>query len=251
LIRDNLHVLVVGPVFGALWVGYYAWGFQLCAIASQAFVQISARVSLSVTAREMNFSKRWSTISQQIALLTGATAPILAAMILSMPTLDHYFFAGKWKVALTMLPLLCARMIPGIACTPVGTLLLIERGAAKYTMALWFWTGAELIAAYLAVKTLGPTGLAVSYSVTAWLGVFLLLKGFGVTSPSLFGQVCWTIFRRPGLWVSLAAVACYLGWVGLTDKPLGTLFVTSSLLVVIGAYLIDPSFRSVVRPGRS
>ena len=247
LIRDNLHVIVVGPFYGTLWVGYYAWGLQLCGIASQVFVQIAARVSLSVTARSLDFSSRWAIISQQIALLTAATAPVLAALILSAATLDHYFFAGKWQLALTMLPLLCARMIPGVASTPIGTLLLVERGAAKYAIALWLWTAFEGAAAYLAVKTLGPTGLAVSYSFTAWFGVYLLLSQFRTGSFALLKKVCSTIFGRPGLWVSVAAVTIYLSWVHWVGKPVGILLVGASLFVVIGAYLVDPSFWSVLR----
>jgi PST family polysaccharide transporter len=246
LIRDNLHLIIVGPLFGALWVGYYAWGLQLCAIASQVFVQISARVSLSVTAKAANFSKRWSTIAQQISLLTAATAPILVAMMLIAPTLDHYFFADKWHRALTLLPLLFARMIPGIACTPIGALLLVERGANIYARALWLWTMIELAAAYLAVKMLGPTGLAVSYSATAWIGVFFLLSGFGIDSFSLLLQVCSIIFRRPALWVSVGVAAACLSWIYLSGQPLGLGLVTCGLLCVVGAYLVDSSFRAAL-----
>jgi O-antigen/teichoic acid export membrane protein len=241
LIRDNLHVIIVGPLFGALWVGYYAWGLQLCTISSQVFVQISARVSLSVTAKATNFSNRWPTITQQISLLTAATAPILVAVMLVAPALDHYFFTDKWRIALTMLPLLCARMIPGIACTPLGTLLLVERGAVKYARALWLWTGVEFAAAYLAVKMLGATGLAVSYAVTAWLGVLFLVKGFGGASFSRFREVCSIIFVRPALWVSVAVAVTFLGWVHLSGQSLGLGFAICGLFCVAGAYLLDSS----------
>jgi O-antigen/teichoic acid export membrane protein len=247
MVRDNMHVLVVGPLFGSLWVGYYAWGLQLCAISSQVFVQISARVSLSVTAKEMNFPDRWATITQQIALLTAATAPILVAVLVVAPTLDHYLFADKWKMALILLPLLCARMLPGIACTPVGTLLLVERGATGYAIALCWWTGAELAIGCLSASILGPKGLAVSYSVTAWLGVYLLLRGLGVKSRSLFWEVCGAIFRRPGLWLSIAAGVTYFCWFNPADPRGAAISVIGGILLVIGAYLVDPGFRSMLR----
>jgi O-antigen/teichoic acid export membrane protein len=242
LIRDNLHVIVVGPLYGTLWVGYYAWGLQLCTIASQVFVQIAARVSLSVTARALDFPSRWAIITQQIALLTAATAPILAALVLSAATVDYYFFAGKWQPALAILPFLCARMIPGIASTPVGTLLLVERGSARYARALWLWTGFELAVGYTAVKLLGPLGLAVSYSVAAWFGVRLLLREFRSHSLSLFWKVCSTILTRPGLWLSVVAVVIYLVWIRWSGKSVGALFVGLSVFLVIGAYLVDPGF---------
>ena len=50
-LRDSLHVVVVGPLFGQAWVGYYGWCLQLALITSQTFVQISARVSVPVFAQ--------------------------------------------------------------------------------------------------------------------------------------------------------------------------------------------------------
>jgi O-antigen/teichoic acid export membrane protein len=247
VVRDNLHVIVVGPLYGSLWVGYYAWGLQLCTISSQVFVQISARVSLSVIAKAMPFSDRWTIITQQIALLTAATAPILVAVTLIAPALDHYFFAGKWQIALGLLPMLCARMLPGIACTPVGTLLLVEKGASTFATRLWFWTGAELAMGYVATKIFGPTGLAASYAVTAWFGVFLLAKGLDVPSRSLFWEVSWTIFRRPGLWFAVACGTAYFSLVSPTDPRVWIISVTGGILLVIAAYAIDPISRSMLR----
>jgi O-antigen/teichoic acid export membrane protein len=250
LIRDNAHVIVVGPLFGAVWVGYYAWGFQLCTIASQAFVQISARVSLPVTAQAARFFDRWPTITLQVALLTAATTPILTILLLISPVLDHWLFADKWRIALTILPFFCGRMIPGIACTPVGTLLLVEKGAARYAGALWVWSAIELMAAYAAVALIGPGGMAMSYALTAWIGLFVLLQAFGRPSAALFGEVCGIIVRRPALWV-FSAIACadlYLrnAW----DRALPPSAVIGAIAISLATYLLDPVVRSAVRPTR-
>jgi O-antigen/teichoic acid export membrane protein len=247
LIRDNAHVIIVGPLFGALWVGYYAWGYQLCTIASQAFVQISARVSLPVTAQASNFANRWTTITTQIALLTVATAPILAAVLLMTPTLDHNLFADKWSVALTMLPLFCARMIAGIAITPVGILLLVEKGAKRFAGALWIWTAIELLGAYVALKALGPTGMALSYAVTAWVGIIVVLKFLGDLSVYKFREICSIIMRRPAIWVLALVGATYHYQRWAFNEFLPASIVVCGIVLCMGTLVIDPIVRSSLR----
>jgi O-antigen/teichoic acid export membrane protein len=247
LIRDNLHVIVVGPLFGALWVGYYAWALQLCMLASQVFVQISARVSLSVTARSTQFSERWSTVARQLAMLTAMTAPILTAVIIVAPNMDHLFFADKWHSALILLPLLCARMIPGIACAPSGALLLVERGARIYAMALWAWTAVEVAAAYGAVMLFGTFGLAISYSLAAWFGVFVLARGLGSLAPSLFVQICEIIFQRPALWLSAVIAAAFIVCTSLVGRSAEVWISGLGAALLAAVYWIDSDIRTALR----
>jgi|HubBroStandDraft_6_1064221.scaffolds.fasta_scaffold11604_6 O-antigen/teichoic acid export membrane protein len=251
LVRDNLHVIIVGPLFGALWVGYYAWALQLCTLASAIFVQISSRVSLSVTARSTQFSERWSTVARQLATLTAITAPILAAVILAAPNLDHMFFGDKWHPALTLLPLLCARMIPGIASAPVGMLLLVERGASKYAMALWVWTALELAAAYAAVKLIGSYGLAVSYAIAAWFGVFVLAKGIGVFVPSLFVRICSIILRRPALWLSTVVAGVFIISSELSGRSSQVWVASVCGLLLATVYWVDSDTHTALRGRRA
>jgi O-antigen/teichoic acid export membrane protein len=250
LVRDNLHVIIVGPLFGALWVGYYAWALQLCMLASQIFVQISSRVSLSVTARSTQFSERWPTVAGQLAMLTAITAPILAAIIIVAPNMDHLFFADKWHSALILLPLLCARMIPGIACAPVGTLLLVERGAGRYALALWAWTAFEVAAAYGAVKLLGSYGLAISYAFAAWFGLFMFAKGIGSFVPSLFARICAIIFRRPALWLSGMIAGAFVAWTQFAGRS-AVMWATSLCAAFLAAvFWADSDIRAVLRGDR-
>jgi O-antigen/teichoic acid export membrane protein len=251
LIRDNLHVVIVGPLFGALWVGYYAWALQLCMLASQIFVQISARVSLSVTARSTVFSERWSTVAQQLATLTAITTPILTAVIIVAPNMDRMFFANRWHSAVLLLPLLCARMIPGIASAPVGALLLVERGAGRYAVALWIWTALEAIAAYAAVKLLGPFGLAVSYALAAWFGVFMLAKGLGSLTPALFSRICKIVFGRPALWLSAAVAGTFIVCTELVGPSAQGWIASVCAASLAAVFWADSDIRSALRGGRA
>ena len=210
LVRDNLHVLIVGPLFGSSWVGYYAWGLQLCIIASQIFVQIAARVSLPVTAKSTSFEARWLLLRQQAGLLTAVTTPILAATLVLAPAVNSQMLADRWDAALLLLPWLFARMVPGVVCAPLGTLLLVESGARTYTAYFWLWTAVEAAAAALAVWLMGSMGLAVSYAVTAWVGVVLMIRGLRRQTSNLVLEIASDILRRPAMLISLVLIAPYL-----------------------------------------
>jgi len=64
LVRDNLSVLLIGPLFGKQWMGYYAWGLQLCLIASG----IRADCQQGVVARARAIRRSGA----PLALLSGA-----------------------------------------------------------------------------------------------------------------------------------------------------------------------------------
>src|ERR1039457_3865292 len=88
LLRDNLHTIILAPLWGKAWVGYYSWGLQLCMVLSQAFVQVSARVSLPRMAQQMSFSERWETCIEQIRFLVIYTAPLLITALLVVPGIN-------------------------------------------------------------------------------------------------------------------------------------------------------------------
>jgi O-antigen/teichoic acid export membrane protein len=213
LARDSLHVLLVGPFFGSQWIGYYAWCLQLAMVCSQAFVQISARISLPVMAQANAWADRWRSCREQIRLLTLSTAPILGGVLLLMPAVDSCFLRGKWEVALQLLPLVFLRMIPSLATTPLGTLLLVERGARVFAQANLVWALMEVLGAALFLFWLGPSGLAWSYAIVVWAGLFVFLHNLRASGqPSLVGETLRILMQRPGLWLAglpAAAVALF------------------------------------------
>lgn len=251
LIRDNLHALLVGPLYGTQWVGYYAWALQLCMLASQILVQISARVSLSVTARSTQFSERWATVSRQLAMLTAVTAPILAAVIILAPNANSMFFADKWHAAVLLLPLLCIRMIPGVAGAPLSTLVLVERGAGRYAMALWIWTAFEVVAAYASVRLLGPFGLAASYSLAAWFGIFTFAKSLEPSMPGLFSRICTIILGRPALWLSVVVAGVFVLCTGLAGRSEQVWIAVLCAASLAAVYWVDSDIRAAARGVRA
>jgi O-antigen/teichoic acid export membrane protein len=196
LCRDNLHILLVGVMFGKDWVGYYAWGLQICLITSQLFVQISARISVPVFAQADNFEAMWRVCLKQIQLLTILTSPILCVLLLLISDINQALFQGKWATAIPLLPLLFARMMPGLATTPLSTLLMVYRGGAAFLKANLFWTILECGLGVIALWAIGPIGLAWSYAVGVWLGLVILITLLHENSIDLLRATCVSIFRR-------------------------------------------------------
>lgn len=251
LIRDNLHILLVGPIFGKEWVGYYAWALQLCLIASQVFVQIYARVSLPVFAKAKGFEDRWQICMYQIRLLTMLTGPILVATLILIPAINRHFFLGKWQEALGLLPLLFIRMLPGLATTPAGTLLMVQRGARVFAGANILWTTVEVLGACLLLFFIGPKGLVWSYAAGVWIGLWFLLRSFGMQTHKLTVNTLGVIFRHPSLAVSVASLIVlffyYYMITGLNHELGYSQLLVVAVPVLIASYLSESEVQRFLR----
>lgn len=246
LLRDNLHVLLVGAWFGKEWVGYYAWGLQLCMVASQVFVQISARISLPLFSNTKEFGDRWKYCVQQIRLLTIVTVPILAAVLVVIPIFNDVFFDSKWVVAIELLPYLFLRMIPALATTPVGMLLLVERGGRSYAVSSTKWTAIEWVSASIFCFAIGPSGLAVSYGLVAWIGLYLFLRNFNYNTSVLIGELCSSVFISPSFFVSIIGAVVAVTYIHGIGEGLSNNWIVLSFLAVgimVTAYLSEPNVR--------
>ena len=99
--------------------------------------------------------------------------------------MDSHFFHGKWEPALALIPFLFFRMIAGMATTPIGPLIVVQRGGAVFAKSNFQWTLAEAACAFAFLKLLGPTGLAWSYALVVWFGLWLLLVSLRQKTGSL------------------------------------------------------------------
>ncbi|BAY60716.1 lipopolysaccharide biosynthesis protein WzxC [Calothrix brevissima NIES-22] len=249
LLRDNLHILLVGTMFGKDWVGYYAWGLQICLIASQIFVQISARISIPMFAQASSFEQRWQWCLYQVKLLTIFTAPLLSVILLVIPSINQSLFQDKWTTAITFLPLLFLRMIPGLATTPIGSLLMVHQGGRKFAQATIIWTLVEIIGAALLLSLLGPTGLAWSYSLAVWPGLWILLIFTGEDSQKLGLEVNRIIFQRSSLLIAgILSVLLYFSHF-ILEVSLKDSYINLFLLIpiVLISYLSEKDIRKLLR----
>jgi O-antigen/teichoic acid export membrane protein len=207
MVRDNIHLLVVGPWFGKEWAGLYAWAMQLCAVASQVFAQTATRVALPALRLIHGIDARWKATLTQITWLTIFTAPPLVFLTDIARATNEYLFNSKWTAALILLPFLIVRMLPGLATTPLGSLVLAERDARAYAVVNAWWTGGEVVVATTLLWLYGPIGLAWSYSFMAWLGVAAFLRQLPL--PARFISLLPPLLLRPSLWAAIALVLIY------------------------------------------
>lgn len=207
MLRDSLHLLLVGPWFGKEWAGLYAWALQMCAVASQVFVQTATRVALPALRQRQGIESRWRATLVQITWLTIFTAPPLVFLTQIAHAADAELFASKWHTALTLLPFLVVRMLPGLATTPLGSLVLAERGARAYAVATAWWTTGEVAVAIVLMYVWGPIGLAWSYSFMAWLGVAAFVRQ--LPYPASLSGLLPPLLLRPSLWGAVVLVGVY------------------------------------------
>lgn len=239
LLRDSIHLLLVGPWFGKEWAGLYAWALQMCAVASQVFVQTAMRVALPALRLMQGKGERWKATLTQIAWLTIVTAPPLVFLTDLASAANEALFNSKWTVALGLLPFLVVRMLPSLATTPLGSLVLADRGARAYAVANAWWTGGEVIVAALMLWLFGPLGLAWSYAFMAWLGVAAFVHQ--LAAPARFTDLLRPLLFRPSLWAAVALLAAYR-W-AVVHQGLGTDFKSVCRYGAIGA-LICIAFES-------
>lgn len=251
LIRDNLHVLLIGPFFGKQWVGYYAWALQLCMISSQVFVQIASRVSLPILTHSENPNQRWEISLRSIRLLTILTTPVLFATWLILPSIDRLIFHMRWASAIILVPYLFFRMIPGMATTPLGTLLLVEKGAKAYCWMNIYWTLVELLVAVFLIIFAGPIGLAWSYALTAFIGLWLMLYSLKINSPEKNRTILKALFYRPSFLIGIIGLAAwYFGSITSFAKMFATSIVSNllmALFLILVSYLVESMLISELR----
>lgn len=207
MLRDNIHLLLVGPWFGKEWAGFYAWALQLCAVASQVFVQTATRVALPTLRLTQGMDLRWKATLSQIAWLTIFTVPPLVFLTDIARVVNEALFESKWAAALGLLPFLIIRMLPGLATTPLGSLVLAERDARAYAVANTWWTGGEVVVAAIMLWLYGPIGLAWSYAFMAWLGVAAYVRQLPL--PARFASLLPPLLLRPSLWMAIMLVLLY------------------------------------------
>jgi O-antigen/teichoic acid export membrane protein len=182
MLRDQVHLWLVGPLYGTAWAGAYAFALMACALASQVAVGTVARVAMPAL-RPLQPRRRALRAARSMRLLALWTLPLL---LLSWPVMqwaDRALWDGQWQLAITLLPGLLLRMVGALPLAVLGPWLAVSAPpwAAAKTHARW--TVAELVLCGAAVAAWGPAGLAFAWAAGGLLGtvVFLAaLKGAGV-----------------------------------------------------------------------
>ena len=233
LLRDQMHLWLLAPWFGALWAGQYSLAFTACALASQVGVQTAARVGLPAL-RATPPALQWPMVLDRTRRLAIATLPPLALLPAWLGALDSLAWDGRWQAAVGLVPWLALRMLAGVATTGLGAWLMVAREPWRTARAHAAWTLFEVAAAAAALGLWGPSGLAYATAFTVWAGVGLFLAA---ASPAAEVRPRWqellaVLLLRPslasalalGLWVAVSpsALPVATGLLGLcwcTEAP--------------------------------
>jgi len=235
MLRDQMHLWLLAPWFGAAWGGQYGLAMTVCALATQVPVQTAARLSLSAL-RRTSPARCWPAVHARVRRLAIGVLPPLPLLPAALAWVDHGLWQGRWQAAAWVLPWLALRMVAGVATTPLGSWLLVARQPWAAAQAHAAWTALEVLAAVLALALLGPLGLAVAAAVTAWPGVVLLLAAAGRTESwrTRLLPLAATLWLRPSLAVGLVLGAA---------AHLQPAFLPWALMALPLAWLAEPRVR--------
>lgn len=245
-LRDNLPILLVAPLYGARWAGYYVWALQISAVSSQFAVAAASRIALPVLSSHESDDARYRVTAVQMAWMARLLGPVLVAVWLIAPALDTLLFHQRWAPALAILPWLLLRMLPGIAPTLLYPLTFVQLGPKRLAMIATGWTLAEVTGGWIMLHGIGPIGLAYSYAFAVWLGIALMIWHCrdrpDFTLPGLFRAL---FLNWPTMTAFVLGMMIFLGTQAL---PVRTLIEGAALAVLIGAmlaiaYLSDPKLR--------
>lgn len=185
MLRDQMHLWLVGPWFGADWSGAYVFGLMACAFASQWLAATVARVAVSAL-RPLSTVRRAVCAAKAVRRLSVLTLPLLALTLPVLHAADAWLWDGRWQLALSLLPGLLLRVAAALPLAALAPWLLVAvapRDAAKVHLQ---WTVAELLLALLALMLFGPAGLAVAMAVGGALGTVWFARALRPHGVALF-----------------------------------------------------------------
>ena len=240
MVRDQMHLWLVVPWFGAAWGGQYGFAFTACALATQALVQTASRVALPAL-READADTRWRLVVERSALLALAVLPPLALLPAWLARADGLFWDGRWAPAVALLPWIALRMVCSVGTTIVGAWLLVAQPPWAAARAHAAWTAAEVAVAVSGLAVFGPTGLAIGCAVSVWVGLGLFVAAAAPGHPigSRLRELVRALVVHPSIGLALLLAA----WVHAVPSALAA---ASVLLPLV--WLTEPALRRALRP---
>ena len=201
MLRDQVHLWMVGPWFGATWAGAYAFGLMACALASQVLVAAVARVAMPAL-RPLPPRRRAVRAAKSLRRLAMVTLPLLLLIVPALHLADALLWAHRWQLALELLPGLVLRTAAALPLAVLAPWLLVAVEPAAAARVHLRWTLAELLLAALALSLWGAAGLAVAWALGGLLGTWLFARALRLHGLGLFVQA---LLRLPSRGTRLRA----------------------------------------------
>ncbi len=248
-VRDNLPILLVGPIYGPEWAGYYVWALQICAVSSQFAVAAVSRIALPVISSHATDKSRYDVSAQQIRWLSKLLGPVLVAVWLVTPVANTLLFHDRWTTAVMLLPWLLLRMMPSIASTTLSPLNFVQFGPRWLAIVSTSSTALELIAAWFALKAFGPVGLAYSYALCIWVCIALMVyKIPNRPDFKVFGLFKTVMCNNSFLLALVLGIGIFVIAPAFPVQPAvrATLIIVATATIVCLTYLVDRDIRTAL-----
>jgi O-antigen/teichoic acid export membrane protein len=202
LVRDNIPVLLAGPLFGPSAVGYLNWGLRMVRQVTHVLTSAVTRVSFPSMARLQHDRGALTRIANGLLRTANLlTLPLLSAVCALAPEIVHLLYTDKWAPGLPALYLWAICLAAGNVTTPLDSLLKATDRAGASLKVMSVWTAVDWALAVPAVALFGFTGVAVAYAIGSWLAATWLLRH---TSPQCDLDLYHCLVRP----VAAATLAC-------------------------------------------
>jgi O-antigen/teichoic acid export membrane protein len=187
LFRDHIGVVLGGPLFGPVSVGYLNWAKNITYYTSQIFTQVVSRVAFPSIARVQDdrevVGQMTQTILKYVNLFTFPVILILASLI---PEFVSVVFTDKWRPAIPAFYFYSLRML-GSNVTTLFINVFYGLGRLKTSLRiLVYWTLLDWLLSLLLCPFWGFTGIAMAYGFSVLpICVWLILELNRITRINL------------------------------------------------------------------
>jgi peptidoglycan biosynthesis protein MviN/MurJ (putative lipid II flippase) len=115
------------------------------------------------------------------------------------------------------------------------------------------WTLVEVVAAVLFVWTLGPAGLAWSYALVVWVGLWLLIGALSRNTGMLASDLARQIVIRPSVICATLTTAIVVSIAKAFHFPAvgSSLIYALAAFVILSSYLFEPELRGFLVHGET
>ena len=196
LARDNIITFLGGPLFGPNAVGLLSWSSRLAEVCSQDFTWVCTSVSFpSLSRLRFDPDLFGKVLTKLLRYLNFATLLSLSVVAGLLPQIVHFVYGDKWLAAVPLFYWFAIRMVAGNYTTVLDLGLKAEGRAGKSLLILSAWTAWEWSLALPAAWLIGYSGIAVSYSIGAWIAAaWLYRESIRFTRINLWGTAgCATL----------------------------------------------------------
>lgn len=242
MLRDLTHVWLLGPWFGKVWVGQYAFAHAASALMCQPLVLAATRMLLPGL-RDLGPAQRRERVMQHIAGLCMASLPPMLVLPLALAGADDWLGAGKWAEARALLPWLALRLVGGVVATVLGTWMCAQAAPWAAARAHARWTLVECLGAAAGLALGGPPGLAMASALTVWYAAwdFCGVLSMPGQRQALLRQALAAALGRPSLLVAGT------GFLMLQRWPVSPAWLPLLPLLPLLAWLSEARVRGALR----